>query len=58
MIKFEDSCNKIINIWHERTAYVTTDDFEFIDKYLEECENVGFDIVEISSGLGTSSIRR
>jgi phosphosulfolactate synthase (CoM biosynthesis protein A) len=51
---------KIINICHNHNVYVSTGGFvervivqgtEAVDRYLEECKLLGFDVVEISSGL-------
>jgi phosphosulfolactate synthase (CoM biosynthesis protein A) len=51
---------KIINICHNHNVYVSTGGFvervivqgtEAVDRYLEECKSLGFDVVEVSSGL-------
>jgi phosphosulfolactate synthase (CoM biosynthesis protein A) len=51
---------KIIDICHKHDVYVSTggfiervivQGFEAVDKYLEECKSLCFDIVEVSSGL-------
>jgi phosphosulfolactate synthase (CoM biosynthesis protein A) len=51
---------KIINICHNHNVYVSTGGFvervivqgtEAVDRYLEECKLLGFDVVEVSSGL-------
>jgi phosphosulfolactate synthase (CoM biosynthesis protein A) len=53
---------KIINACHEHDVLVSTGGFiehvltqgaDAVDHYLEECKNVGFDIVEVSSGFIT-----
>jgi phosphosulfolactate synthase (CoM biosynthesis protein A) len=55
---------KIINICHNHNVYVSTGGFveraivqgtEAVDKYLEECKLLGFDVVEVSS---INSIKR
>jgi phosphosulfolactate synthase (CoM biosynthesis protein A) len=57
-----DALKKIINVCHEHDVLVSTGGFiehvltqgaDAIDQYLEECKNVGFDIVEVSSGFIT-----
>jgi len=51
---------KIIDICHKHDVYVSTGGFiervivqgsEAVDRYLEECKSLRFDIVEVSSGL-------
>ena len=51
---------KLIDICHKHDVYVSTGGFiervmvqgsEAVDRYLEECKSLGFDIVEVSSGL-------
>jgi phosphosulfolactate synthase (CoM biosynthesis protein A) len=51
---------KIIKICHDHNVYVSTGGFvervivqgqDAVDRYLEECKSLGFDIVEVSSGL-------
>jgi phosphosulfolactate synthase (CoM biosynthesis protein A) len=55
-----DILKKIIGICHNHDVYVSTGGFvervivqgsEAVDRYLEECKSLGFDIVEVSSGL-------
>lgn len=55
-----DMVKKIIHICHDYDVYVSTggfiervivQGFEAVDRYLEECKSLGFDIVEVSSGL-------
>ena len=55
-----DILKKIIDICHKHDVYVSTggfiervivQGFEAVDKYLEECKSLCFDIVEVSSGL-------
>jgi phosphosulfolactate synthase (CoM biosynthesis protein A) len=55
-----DILKKIIGICHKHDVYVSTGGFvervivqgsEAVDRYLEECKSLGFDIVEVSSGL-------
>ncbi len=50
----------IIKLCHDHDVYVSTGGFvervivegaEAVDKYLEECKALGFDVVEVSSGL-------
>jgi phosphosulfolactate synthase (CoM biosynthesis protein A) len=57
-----DALRKIINMCHEHDVLVSTGGFiehvltqgaDAVDHYLEECKNVGFDIVEVSSGFIT-----
>jgi phosphosulfolactate synthase (CoM biosynthesis protein A) len=51
---------QITRLCHAHKVYVSTGGFvervivegsEIVDKYLKECKNLGFDIVEVSSGL-------
>ena len=55
-----DIVKKIIKICHDHDVYVSTGGFveriivqgtDAVDRYLEECKSLGFDIVEVSSGL-------
>ena len=55
-----DILKKIINICHNHNVYVSTGGFvervivqgtEAVDRYLQECKLLGFDVVEVSSGL-------
>ncbi|MEK6860415.1 MAG: phosphosulfolactate synthase [Nanoarchaeota archaeon] len=55
-----DVVKKIISLCHDNNVYVSTGGFiervavegpEAVDMYLEECKNLGFDVVEVSSGL-------
>jgi phosphosulfolactate synthase (CoM biosynthesis protein A) len=60
-----DKVKKIISLCHKYEVYVSTGGFierviaegpEAVDKYLEECKRLGFDVVEISSGLAPISL--
>jgi phosphosulfolactate synthase (CoM biosynthesis protein A) len=51
---------RIIDICHNHNVYVSTGGFiervivqgtKAVDRYLEECKSLGFDVVEVSSGL-------
>lgn len=51
---------QIIQLCHDYDVYVSTGGFvervivqgsEAVDKYLEECKSLGFDVIEVSSGL-------
>src|SRR3989454_978379 len=55
-----EKTRKMIQLCHEHDVYVSTGGFvervivqgpEAVDKYLEECKSLGFDMVEVSSGL-------
>ena len=55
-----DTTRKIIQVCHDHDVYVSTGGFvervivqgaEAVDKYLEECKSLEFDMVEVSSGL-------
>ena len=55
-----EKVKKIIDVCHDRGVYVSTGGFiervivegsVAVDKYIEECKELGFDVVEISSGL-------
>ena len=55
-----DMVKSILKICHDRNVYVSTGGFveriivqgtDAVDRYLEECKSLGFDVVEISSGL-------
>jgi len=55
-----DKVKKIIDLCHEHGVYVSTGGFverviaqgsRAVDLYLEECKALGFDVVEVSSGL-------
>jgi phosphosulfolactate synthase (CoM biosynthesis protein A) len=55
-----DTLKRIIDICHKHDVYVSTGGFvervivqgsEAVDRYLEECKRLGFDMVEVSSGL-------
>jgi phosphosulfolactate synthase (CoM biosynthesis protein A) len=57
---------KIIDICHKYDVYVSTGGFiervivqgsGIVDRYLEECKSLGFDIVEVSSGLAPIPLR-
>ncbi len=56
----KDKVKKIIDLCHDYDVYVSTGGFvervivqgtEAVDEYLEECKALGFDVVEVSSGL-------
>jgi len=51
---------KFLKICHDHNCYVSTGGFvervivqgqEAVDQYLEECKSLGFDVIEVSSGL-------
>ena len=55
-----DILKNILKICHDHDVYVSTGGFveriivqgtEAVDRYLEECKSLGFDVVEVSSGL-------
>jgi phosphosulfolactate synthase (CoM biosynthesis protein A) len=55
-----DMVKGILKICHDHDVYVSTGGFveriivqgtDAVDRYLEECKSLGFDVVEISSGL-------
>ena len=55
-----DKTKKIIDLCHNNNVYVSTGGFvervivqgpEAVDRYLEECKSLEFDMVEVSSGL-------
>jgi phosphosulfolactate synthase (CoM biosynthesis protein A) len=55
-----DMVKNILKVCHEHDVYVSTGGFveriivqgaDAVDRYLEECKSLGFDIVEVSSGL-------
>jgi phosphosulfolactate synthase (CoM biosynthesis protein A) len=55
-----DIVKSILKICHDHNVYVSTGGFveriivqgtDAVDRYLEECKSLGFDIVEVSSGL-------
>jgi phosphosulfolactate synthase (CoM biosynthesis protein A) len=55
-----DMAKSILKICHDRDVYVSTGGFveriivqgtDAVDRYLEECKSLGFDVVEVSSGL-------
>ena len=55
-----DMVKSILQICHHHDVYVSTGGFveriivqgtDAVDRYLEECKSLGFDIVEVSSGL-------
>jgi phosphosulfolactate synthase (CoM biosynthesis protein A) len=57
-----DSLKQIIDVAHEHEVLVSTGGFieyvltqgpDAVDRYIDECRNVGFDIVEVSSGFIT-----
>jgi len=56
---------QIIQVCHDYGLYVSTGGFverviahgsEAVDRYLEECKKLGFDVVEVSSGLAPISL--
>ena len=56
---------QIIQVCHDYELYVSTGGFvervivqggEAVDQYLEECKTLGFDVVEVSSGLASISL--
>jgi phosphosulfolactate synthase (CoM biosynthesis protein A) len=55
-----DMAKSILKICHDHDVYVSTGGFveriivqgtDAVDRYLEECKSLGFDVVEVSSGL-------
>lgn len=55
-----DMVKNILKVCHDHGVYVSTGGFveriivqgaDAVDRYLEECKSLGFDIVEVSSGL-------
>jgi phosphosulfolactate synthase (CoM biosynthesis protein A) len=57
---------KIIDICHKYDVYISTGGFiervivqgsGAVDRYLEECKSLGFDVVEVSSGLAPIPLR-
>jgi phosphosulfolactate synthase (CoM biosynthesis protein A) len=55
-----DMLKTILKICHDHDVYVSTGGFveriivqgtDAVDRYLEECKSLGFDVVEVSSGL-------
>ncbi len=55
-----DMVKNILKVCHDHDVYVSTGGFveriivqgaDAVDRYLEECKSLGFDIVEVSSGL-------
>jgi phosphosulfolactate synthase (CoM biosynthesis protein A) len=55
-----DMVKRILKVCHDHDVYVSTGGFveriivqgpDAVDRYLEECKSLGFDVVEISSGL-------
>jgi phosphosulfolactate synthase (CoM biosynthesis protein A) len=61
-----DILKRIIDICHKHDVYVSTGGFiervivqasEAVDRYLEECKRLGFDMVEVSSGLAPIPLR-
>lgn len=60
-----DSIKKIVKLCHDHDVYVSTGGFiervaiqgsKAIDRYFEECKQLGFDVVEISSGSAPFSL--
>lgn len=61
----KEKVQKIIQTCHDHELYVSTGGFvervivqgsEAVDQYLEECKKLGFDVVEVSSGLAPISM--
>src|SRR5215472_7621609 len=57
-----EKTRKMIQVCHDHNVYVSTGGFvervivqgaEAVDKYLEECKTLEFDLVEVSSGLAS-----
>lgn len=57
---------KTIRLCHDHGVYVSTGGFvervivqgeRAVDRYIDECKSLGFDVVEVSSGLAPMSIR-
>jgi phosphosulfolactate synthase (CoM biosynthesis protein A) len=55
-----DMVKSILKVCHDHDVYVSTGGFveriivqgtDAVDRYLEECKSLGFDVVEVSSGL-------
>jgi phosphosulfolactate synthase (CoM biosynthesis protein A) len=55
-----DMLKNILKVCHDHDVYVSTGGFvervivqgtDAVDRYLEECKSLGFDVVEVSSGL-------
>ena len=55
-----DRVSRIIRLCHDHGVYVSTGGFvervildgaRAVDRYIDECKNLGFDLVEVSSGL-------
>jgi phosphosulfolactate synthase (CoM biosynthesis protein A) len=62
----EHKTRKMIQICHDHSVYVSTGGFvervivqgpDAVDKYLEECKSLEFDLVEVSSGLATIKLQ-
>ncbi|HEX4919513.1 MAG TPA: phosphosulfolactate synthase [Candidatus Bathyarchaeia archaeon] len=62
----ESKTRKMIQICHDHGVYVSTGGFvervivqgpEAVDKYLEQCKSLEFDLVEVSSGLATIKLQ-
>ena len=62
----EQKTRKMIRICHDHNVYVSTGGFvervivqgpDAVDKYLEECKSLEFDLVEISSGLASIKLQ-
>jgi phosphosulfolactate synthase (CoM biosynthesis protein A) len=60
-----ETVRRIIALCHDHGVYVSTGGFvervilqgsEAVDRYLEECKALGFDVVEVSSGLAPISL--
>ncbi|KAF1985141.1 sulfonate biosynthesis enzyme [Aulographum hederae CBS 113979] len=57
----EDRLRELIELAHEGGVYVSTggwmehvlmqSDYSAVDKYLQKCKDVGFDVIEVSSGF-------
>ena len=62
----EQKTRKMIRVCHDHNVYVSTGGFvervivqgpDAVDKYLEECKSLEFDLVEVSSGLATIKLQ-
>src|SRR5438034_1269917 len=61
-----EKTRKMIQLCHQHDVYVSTGGFiervivqgpDAVDKYLEECKSLEFDMVEVSSGLGPARLQ-
>lgn len=62
----KERVKQILQVCHDNGLYVSTGGFverviaqggEAVDQYLEECKTLGFDVVEVSSGLAPISMK-